>query len=164
MVKNLDAYRNQGTIVDLSTLEKDQYVDFLELTHQDNLKASEFLLIKFPRWSIIAGYYAMHDITKLFLAKKYNLKLSKPEVHAAAIQALREFVKRKDVINLLEKAEEEYDQIILLHLALLQAKDEREKTQYYIDKKLLPVNMQKASYFLEKLVKPYLKLIKELMK
>jgi hypothetical protein len=164
MVKTLYEFRAQGTITDLGPIEKGPYTSFLGITYQDNVKASEFLLVKFPRWSIIAGYYAMHDITKLFLAKQYSLKLSRPEVHAATIQALRELIKRKDIISLLEKAEDEYDQIISLHLALLQAKDEREKTQYYTsEKKEAAVNMQKASYFLEKLVKPYLKLVKELM-
>ena len=40
-----------------------------------------------------------------------------------------------------------------------------EKKQYYTSAATSPeVSMQKASYFLEKLVKPYLKLVEELMK
>ena len=163
MVK-LEGYRKQGTIRDLAPNERQAYISFLETTYIDNVKASEFMLIKFPRWSIIAGYYAMHDISKLFLAKKYDLKCSPPNVHAGVIQALRELVKRRDIISLLEKAEREYDQIISLHLALLQGKDEREKSQYYTSDAVKPsVALEKASYFLEKLVKPYIKLVEKLL-
>lgn len=165
MVKNIEEYKKLGTIKDLSPIEKSEYIYFLETTYKDNLKASDYLVIKFPRWSIISGYYAMHDISKLYFANRYNLKFSQPQVHSAVIQAFREFVKRKDILGLIEKAEKEYEEIISLHLALLQGKSEREKSQYYTSASVKPkVTMEKASYFLEKLVKPYLKLIKELIK
>ncbi|HLC95969.1 MAG TPA: hypothetical protein VJH97_01475 [Candidatus Nanoarchaeia archaeon] len=165
MVKSIVHYRELGSIRDLAPTEKEAYIDFLNVTYADNLKAAEFLLIQFPRWSIIAAYYAMHDISKLFLARNYNLKLTSPHVHAAAVQALREFVKRKDIIGLIEKAEKEYDSIISLHLALLQGKDEREKSQYYTsDTVSAKVSLEKASYFLEKLAKPYVKLVLDLIK
>ena len=107
----------------------------------------------------------MHDISKLFLARKYNLKLGSPNVHAAVIQALREFVKRKDILSLLDKAEKEYDSIISLHLALLQGRDEREKSQYYTSEKVhAKISLEKASYFLENLVKPYTKLVMGIIK
>jgi len=161
---NLEEFKRQGTIKDLTPHEREHYISFLDTTYDDNVRASEFLLVKFPRWSIIAGYYAMHDISKLYLAKKHNFKCSQPNVHAGVIQALRELVKRKDILTLLEKAEKEYDQIISLHLALLQGKDEREKSQYYTSDSVKPsIALEKASYFLEKLVKPYLKLVKELI-
>ncbi|MCX6707266.1 MAG: hypothetical protein NT001_03950 [Candidatus Woesearchaeota archaeon] len=164
-IKTIEEYRKLGTIKDLPPNEKENYLSFLEITHKDNVKASEFMLVKFPRWSIIAGYYAMHDVSKLYLAKKYGLKLSQPMVHSAVIQALRELVKRKDILGLLEKAEKEYDEIISLHLAMLKGKDEREKSQYYTSVSAKPsVSLEKASYFLERLVKPYLKLMEELMK
>lgn len=162
---DLSGYRKLGAISDLPPNERAQYARFLKITYKDNLGASDFLLIKFPRWSIITGYYAMHDISKLYLAEKYNLKLSQPQVHSATIEALRELVKRKDILDLLEKAESEYNEIISLHLALLKGKEEREKSQYYISPLLNPsANIEKAPYFLEKLAKPYIKLIEELLK
>ncbi len=165
MVKELEDYRSQGTIKDIPPNEKKQYFTFLETAYKDDAEASEYLLIKHPRWSIIAGYYAMHDISKLYLAKKYNLKFSQPQAHAGVVSALRFYVKRKDILDLIEKAEKAYDEIISLHLALLQGKDEREKSQYYTSATASPeVSMQKASYFLENLVKPYLKLVEKLMK
>ena len=162
---NLDYYRKEGGVKDLVPNEKEQYISFLNVTYEDNLKASEFLLIKFPRWCIISGYYAMHDISKLYLARRYGLKFSQPKVHAAVIQALRELVKKEDIIKLMEKAEEEYDEIISLHLALIRGRDEREKSQYYTSSSITPeVAVQKASYFLEKLVKPYIKIIRKMVK
>jgi len=164
MVKLIIDFRKQGTISDLVPQQKEYYESFLTTTYKDNVSASEFLLIKHPRWSIIAGYYAMHDISKLFLAKKYNLRFSQPEVHGAVIQALRELVKRKDILHLIEEADLEYMEIISLHIALGQGKDEREKTQYYTSETRKPeVEINKASYFLEKLVKPFLKLVENLL-
>ncbi|OGM03143.1 hypothetical protein A3K72_00420 [Candidatus Woesearchaeota archaeon RBG_13_36_6] len=165
MVKSLQGYREQGTVRDLTPQEKGYYQTFLETTYKDNLKASDFLLVKFPRWSIISGYYTMHDISKLYLAKQFNLKFSQPEVHGAVIQTLRELVKRKDILELIEEANEEYENIISLHLSLKQGKEEREKTQYYTSETIkAEVNLQKGSYFLERLVKPYIKLVEKLMK
>ncbi|MBW2989451.1 hypothetical protein KY358_03980 [Candidatus Woesearchaeota archaeon] len=163
MVKSMQEFRDLGSIKDLAPNEKQAYLPFLESAYSENIKVSEFLLIKFPRWSIISGYYAMHDISKLFLAKRYGLKLGSPNVHAAVIQSLRELVKRKDILSLLEKAEKEYS-IASLHLALLQGKDEREKSQYYTSSTVkASVSLEKASYFLENLAKPYINLINEVM-
>jgi len=165
MVKCLKDYKEQGTVKDITPEEKEYYEKFLEENYKDNMVASEYLAIKHPRWSVISGYYAMHDVSKLYLAKQFNLKFSFPEIHAAVIQALRELVDNKKVLELISKAEEEYEEIINLHLTLRRGKDEREKTQYY---KSIETNskvpMQKSSYFIEKLVKPYIKLVEDLMK
>ena len=116
MVKAIQEYRNQGSITDLTPQERSYYESFLKFTYSDNIESAEFILLKHPRWSIIAGYYAMHDVSKLYLAKKFNLKFSNQEIHAAVIQALRELVKRKDILHLIENAEEEYTEITSLHL------------------------------------------------
>ena len=96
MVKTINHYKELGSIKELLPNEKEDYFKYLSSTYQDNLKASEFNVSQFPRWSIIASYYAMHDIAKLFLGKIYGLKLTSPHVHAATIQSLRELVKRED--------------------------------------------------------------------
>lgn len=164
MVKSLNDYKIQDSITELTPQEKTYCQQFLQYTYKDNIETSELLLIKHARWSIIAAYYAMHDVSKLYLAKKFNLKFSNPEIHAAVIQAMRELVKRKDILELIENAREEYSEIISLHLTLLRGKKERAKTQYYTDQTIGPeVAMQKASYFLEKLAKPYLKLVEKLL-
>ena len=153
MVKIHD-FREKGSIRDLLPNEKKDYFEQLSFTYKDNLKASEFNLIKFPRWSIIAGYYAMHDLAKLYLGKNFELKLSAPNIHAATIQALRELVKRKDIIKYLEEAETYFE----LHKSLMKGREEREKTQYYsLDR--TNVNVQRASYFFEKIVLPFIKIL-----
>lgn len=165
MVKKIDEYKTIGTIRDLAPNEKESYIAFLSATCKDNIEASEFNLLKYPRWSIIAGYYAMHDISKLILAKKFGLKLTMPNVHAGVIQALRELIKRDDILKYMEKAERQYSDIISLHFALQLGKDEREKSQYYTSESINPkASIEKASYFFENLVKPYIKLIETMLK
>lgn len=165
MVKLLIDYRAQGSVRDITPQEKEYYERFLQYTYKDNMAAADFLLLKHPRWAIISSYYAMHDASKLFLAEKFNIKFSNPEIHSAVIQALRELVQRKDIVHLIETADEEYSEIITLHLALFRGKKERAKTQYYTPDTTSPeVSLQKASYFIEKLAMPFIKIVEQLRK
>ena len=133
MVKSLSDYRNQGSVVDITPQEKKYYESFLQYTYQDNIATADFVLFKHPRWTIISAYYSMHDISKLYLARKFNIKFSNPEINS-------------------------------LHLSLLRGKKERGKTQYYTDETIDPkVAIQKASYFLEKLSKPYIQIMEKLI-
>lgn len=155
MVKTITYYKELGSIKELLPNEKEDYFTYLSSTYKDNTKASEYNLLKFPRWSIIAGYYAMHDIAKLFLGKNYNLKLTSPYVHAATIQSLRELVKKEDLIKYLEEAEKEINS---LHRTLYKGKEEREKTEYYsLDRP--EINLKRASYFLDNIVLHFIKII-----
>ena len=65
----------RGKLSRISDLEISRYVDFFTNSYKDNLSHSEYVMEAYPRWSIISGYYAMHDITKLLLAKNSGLKL-----------------------------------------------------------------------------------------
>lgn len=164
MVRTMQAYRELGSIRDLTPAEAAQYLEFLRFAYKDDLSTSSELLIKHPRWSIISGYYAMHNISKIYLAKEFNLKFSKPHIHSAVIQALRELGNKEEILELILSAKKEYKSIINLHLTLLQAKDEREKTQYYISEQKNPkVNPQRAAYFLENLCKPYIIIMEKLI-
>jgi len=82
---------------------------------------------KFPRWSIISGYYAMHNIAKLFLAKKFRIKILK-EVHSTTIKVMRIVSERKDLVKLLEIGYREFKKLIE---ELEVVKRERVKVQYY---------------------------------
>jgi hypothetical protein len=82
---------------------------------------------KFTRWSIISGYYAMHDIAKLFLAEKFRIKVSK-KVHSTTIKFMRIFSERKDLVKILEIGYKEFKELIE---GLEVAKRERVKVQYY---------------------------------
>jgi len=48
----------------------------------------------------------MHDVSKLLIAKMYGLKIDR-EVHATAIKVLRELLKDKEILKLIEDGYEE---------------------------------------------------------
>jgi hypothetical protein len=96
-----------GTVRKLPEIEKKTYISFHEKAWKEDLETARNLVEKSPKWSVIAGYYAMHNLTKLFLAKKFNLKISGKFVHAATIEALRKFLKDKTLVKKLECALDE---------------------------------------------------------
>ncbi len=167
MSKLFEQFMKEGIIIHLQDTEKHDYISFLKHTWQDNLDASKFNLIKFPRWSIIAGYYAMHDMAKLFLAKEFNLKITQ-RVHTATTLALENVLKDKEqkkrLIELLKQAENCYSETEL-HRYLKIAKKEREKVQYYTGSKTDIRNYQfRASYLLENIALPFIETLEEMMR
>jgi len=141
-------------------LEIARYVNFFEYSYKDNLEHCKTNTKIFPRWSIISGYYAMHDITKLLIAKKFGLKIEL-EVHATTIKVLRELIKDKAVTSLIEKG---YKEFISLANDLAQAKKERTKAQYYTGTTFMKEHFSKMSEeFFSDIVSPYLKRIKQLL-
>lgn len=166
MSKIFEEFTKSGVIVRLEEAEKPRYCSFLEYTWQDNLEASKFTLLKFPRWSIIAGYYAMHDLAKLFLAKNFALKITE-RVHFATIVAMQEVVKdaelKSSLVDLLKESEKYFSEAELPAF-LKVAKREREKAQYYTGKAVDFKNYQtNSAYFAENIAEPFVKLLKELM-
>ena len=159
---------------DLPVTERENYLLFHHDAYKEDLRHAEDTVLKFPRWSTISGYYAMHDLTKYFLALKLNIKVSSPNIHAKTIEALEHFIKDKELrerlISLLKEAQNAYFDIERLRekvvpLMLKQAKKERGKSQYYTEDytKERKINAQRATYFLDNFVKPYLKLIEGLI-
>ena len=117
----------------------------------------------------------MHDVTKLFLAKRFNIKIVSPNIHAKTILAVEEIITdqklKTKLIELLQEAKATYYNIERLKekslpLLLKKGKQERGKAQYYTqdytDKK--DINAQKAVYFIEEIVKPYITLMQGLLK
>ena len=159
----------------LPATEKENYIFFHRNAFEEDLKHSERNILEFPRWSIISGYYCMHNLTKLFLAERFNIKLSSPEIHAKTIQALEHFIKddalKNKLLELLKEAKSSYYNAERLKektlpTLLRKGKQERGKAQYYSEDyaKKSDANAQKASYFLENIVKPYIKILMELIK
>ncbi len=159
----------------LPATEKQNYLDFHEAAFEEDMRHSEHNILLFPRWSIISAYYSMHNITKLFLAKLYNIKIISPEIHAKTIAAIDQAIQEKELkeklIHLLNQAKEIYYNAErlkekILPTLLRKGKQERTKSQYYTQDytEQVVINSQKASYFLDKIAQPYIKLIKELMK
>ena len=160
MVK-IEILLNEGKISKISELELKRYVDFFENSYKDNLEHSKSNLDKFPRWSIISGYYAMHDITKLLLAKKFRIKVEF-EVHSTTIKVLRELIKSKEILSLIEKG---YKEFLSLANDLAEARDERVKAQYYTGTEFMHEEyLKRANEFYQNVVSPYLEKIKGLLK
>lgn len=76
MVK-IDVLLNESKISRIKETELTRYIEFYTESYNDNFKHSESNLNSYPRWSIISGYYAMHDISKLLIAKVYHLKIER---------------------------------------------------------------------------------------
>lgn len=160
MVK-IEILIKEGKISRISELEIERYINFFENSYQDNLEHSKANVESFPRWSIISGYYAMHDITKLLLVKKFRIKIEF-EVHLTTIKVLKELIKNKEILTLIEKG---YKEFISLANDLAEARKERVKVQYYTGTEFMHKEyMKKAREFYELIVLKYIEKIKELLR
>ncbi|MBU2496636.1 MAG: hypothetical protein KJ767_01075 [Nanoarchaeota archaeon] len=144
----------------ISETEIERYVNFFENSYKDNLEHSKSNINDFPRWSIISGYYAMHDITKLLLAKKFRIKVES-EVHATTIKVLSELIKNKEILKLIQKG---YKEFLSLAQDLEEAKKERIKAQYYTGTKFMHEEYKRRAIdFHKEIVLKYLEKIKEII-
>lgn len=160
--------------IEIPATDKESYIRFHERAFEEDLRHAEKNALEFPRWSIISGYYCMHDITKLFLGKRFNIKIASPEIHSKAINALEYFISDKalkgKVISLLKEAKDIYFSAERLKEKTLPAllkkgKQERGRAQYYTEdySNEPEASPKKALYFLDTIVKPYVALVKGLM-
>lgn len=151
----------EGKVSKINDLELNRYMNFFENSYVDNLNHCKANLGQFSRWAIISGYYAMHDITKLLLAKKFRIKIEF-EIHSTTIKVLRELVESKEILNLIERG---YKEFLTLAQDLYEAKKERIKSQYYTGTKFMHEEYKReAKEFYETVVLKYLEKIKELLK
>ncbi len=159
MVK-IEILMQEGKVGKINELELERYLNFFEHSSDDNLRHSLAVTDTFPRWSIISGYYAMHDRTKLFLAKTFRLKIEL-EVHSTTIKVLREVLHDQETLKLMEKG---YQEFISLANDLAQAKKERVKSQYYTGSAYMEEEYKKrATAFLRETVEPFLQKIDALL-
>ncbi|MFH0798282.1 MAG: hypothetical protein V1906_02625 [Candidatus Woesearchaeota archaeon] len=158
---------------ELPATERETYIEFHRQAYREDLSHADRNAIEFPRWSIISGYYCMHDVTKLFLAERFNVKVTSPDIHARAIEALDHFVKDKDVkarlLVLLKNAKDMYFSAERLKERTLPAmlrkgKQERGMAQYYCQDYSdgTGANSQKALYFIDNIVRPYVAIVEGL--
>jgi len=121
----------------LNEVERELWVDFHNFAYKDDLNLSKLLIESHPRWSIISGYYAMHNIAKLYLGKLHNIKISGINVHEQVIEALKYTLKNnsnaEQALNLLKKAEDKINELGVddIPYLLKSGKKERSKVQYY---------------------------------
>lgn len=137
-----------------------RYLGFFNSSFKDNLSHNEHVLESYPRWSIISGYYAMHDLTKLYLAREYHIKIEE-DVHQTTIRVLNEALKDEELIALFESGYEEYRNMAG---ELESAKRERTKAQYYTGTPFSSSEFKRKSRkFHDEKVVPYLEKLKVLM-
>ena len=159
MVK-IDILMREGKVTRIKELELPRYINFFENSHRDNLEHSKCVKESFPRWSIISGYYAMHDISKLLLAKKFRLKIEL-EVRATTIKVLAELLKNREIIGLIERG---YNEFIFLANDLAEAKKERVKVQYYTGTEFMKDEYKKrAEEFLSSIAENYIEKVRRLL-
>lgn len=158
--------------VKLTTEESVRWIKFHELVYKEDKTQANKIMTDSPRWSIIMAYYAMHNISKLYLAKIHNLKITGQNVHAQTLFFISRYIKKdKKATLLLEKAKEEYDAITSSNISIIprllsKGRDERAKTQYYDATKAERSKMelmQAAQYFIDNFMLPYIKIIEGLL-
>jgi uncharacterized protein (UPF0332 family) len=159
MVK-IDTLFKKKRISRIKDIERERYINFLKSSYTNDFNHCKKNLKYFPRWSIISGYYSMHNITKLFLAEKFNLKFDS-KVHSTTIIVLEKLIENKKIPQLLEKA---YKEFLNLSNDLNEAKENRVNVQYhtgtfYSNKRYF----SKAEEFFKQ-VKVYLNKIQKLLK
>jgi hypothetical protein len=139
--------------------EKERYLNFFSNSYKENLEHCKYNLEKYPRWSIISGYYSMHDLAKLFLADKFSIKIEL-NVHQTTIDILKELIKDKQIIDMLNIG---YSEFIKLLNDLSTAKKQRTKAQYYTGTKFMKEKYkEEAIIFLNKTVIPFIEKVKSI--
>lgn len=164
----------------LEILEKDKYVSFhLENYKIDLESADSFLKIKNSKYTVIAGYYCVLNVTLWNLAKYFNLKISERDtgVHTNCLVALDEFVNDKKlkerIIKLLNEAKEEFSYFTILRrnseqtlpTILKQSSEKRKRYTYYSSERDLPGiddRFSEARNFINNVVKPYVSIMEKL--
>ncbi len=152
MVK-IDYLLRSGKIGRINELELGRYINFFEHSYKDNIEHSKAVIKTFPRWSIISGYYAMHDITKMLFAAQYRLAVNY-NVHETAILLLKILTEDRELLKLAEKG---YKEFLSLANDLAQAKKDRVKAQYYTGTGYMKEQYRKMSQdFLKTTAEPYI--------
>ena len=152
MVK-LEILFKEKKISRVKETELERYINFYKQSYLDNLNHCELNKNLYPRWSIISGYYAMHDVSKLFLVSNFRFKIER-QVHATTIKVLREVLKDKEILDLIE---ESYESFQSLANDLSDAKNERVKVQYYTGSDFMKDKyIRQSKEFFYNLVKPYI--------
>ena len=151
----------KGIIKKIVETEISRYTNFFTNSYEENLGHCKAVLTTFPRWGIISGYYAMHDITKLFLAKKFQIKID-AKVHKTTIKIMKEITEDKQLLKLLKIG---YEEFIKMAADLIEARNKRQKAQYYTGSEFMKEKYkEEAETFLNNIVVPYLNKINSMIK
>lgn len=164
----------------LEKVEKEKYVSFHLNNYKIDLESAEnFLELGNSKYAVIAGYYAVLNVTLWNLAKYYNLKISEKDtgVHTNCLVVLEEHVTDKKVkeriIMLLQEARKEFYNFTILKkypeqtlpVMLKQSADKRKRYTYYSSDRSVPKNddmFHEAKNFIEQVVRPYISIMERL--
>jgi hypothetical protein len=156
-MEKIEFLLKNGKISKIIETERERYLNFFSNSYKENLDHCKFVLEEYPRWSIISGYYAMHDIAKLFLADKFNIKIDF-NVHETTILVLKQMTKDKQIIEMLGIG---YEEFIKLLNDLAIARKQRTKAQYYTGTEFMKGKyLLEAKAFLENNVLKFIEKIK----
>ncbi len=164
-------FERSWEIMDIA--EKEIYVQWHDFAYQDDLAAAELLAELHPRNAIVLGYYSMHNIAKRYLGDVFSIKIPQDDTHSLTLKALKEKIEKevtkKRVIELMKKAQEEYEVFSrpkpeLLSALLRHGRSERAAHSYYQSKQEAEkkAGAEKAKEFIETIVKPFIAIMKEL--
>ena len=164
-------FESKWEIMDIT--EKEIYTKWHDFAYQDDLESAESLIENHPRNAIVLGYYSMHNIAKKYLGDVFSIKIPQEDTHSLTLKALKEKiakeVTRKRVVELMKKAQEEYEMFSkpkpeLLSALLRHGRSERASQSYYQSKQEADkrVGSEKAREFSDTIVKPFIKIMKEL--
>ena len=152
----------------LNPLERERYIKWHKENAQVDLRDAESIIYKTQKWSIIAGYYAMHNAAKYYLGNVFGIKITAPSAHDETLKVLEKTLIKsptyKEIKKLIEKAEKEFETLVGADASTITAqyrlgKEKREKQTYYSQSF---VKREDAQKFLDEIVKPFMKIIMEL--
>ena len=167
-------------ITKIAAVEKEKYVSFHTANYLlDFSSATQFLGLHNAKYTVIAGYYAILNITLWCFALHFNLKISEEGsgVHTHCLIVLEKLVKDKSlqqkIVALLEEAKKEFVSFTVLKkhqeetlpLLLRLGADKRKRYTYYSLNRDLPEGpdqLLEARNFLESVVKPYISIMENL--
>ena len=158
MVK-LEELLKDGKVGRINELELERYLNFYRKSYEENLEHMRAVVKRFPRWAIISGYFAMHDIAKLLIAKKLWLKINR-EVHKTTIEILEYLVGKKKLARMLEEGYERFSELADM---LSDAKRERVRAQYYTGSEFLERYWKERAEKFNTEVELFVKLVNELL-
>lgn len=151
----------------LTIQDKKDFENWHSNRYKKDLKLSEEIKEKDENWSIIIGYYAMHNITKLFLAKNNVYLQGGDHIHDKCIEELEKISRKdekylKDKLELLKQAKETTEKLLEKPKEwpgiLNYAKTERTTANYYKKREIT-----EAEEFLNIIVKPYINTIEKMI-
>lgn len=157
----------------MDIIEKEIYVKWHDYAYQDDLESAKSLIEKHPRNAIVLGYYSMHNIAKMYLGDVFSIKIPKDDTHSLTLKALKgkisNEITRKRIVELMKKAQEEYELFSkpkpeLLSALLRHGKSERSSHSYYQSKQEAEkrAGIDKARDFIENIVKPFIRIMKDM--